>query len=341
MTFIRNAWYVAAWSHELGAAKPLARTLLNEPVALLRDARGHACALVDRCPHRFVPLSGGKLRGGALECPYHGLRFDGTGRCTLNPHGDGSIPARASVRSFPVRERHGAIWIWMGDPARAAATPLPSFDFLDSATHVVSTGYMTTRANYQLSVDNLLDLSHFQYLHPDTLGSASLAAGELECGSRGDRVWSRRFMRGERLPPFVARAFAVPPGTLADRRLEVQWEAAGLMTIDVGVRAAGEPAERVARSAHCLTPQTARSTHYFFAFGLPGMLGDAAATLVDYAVSGLMTPFRNEDLPILAAQQAALDSAGDAAREPLMLSIDGAAVRARRVVERLLAEEAR
>jgi phenylpropionate dioxygenase-like ring-hydroxylating dioxygenase large terminal subunit len=339
MDFIRNAWYVAAWSSELCREKPLARTLLDEPVVLLRDMHGNACALVDRCPHRFAPLSRGTLHDGVLECPYHGLRFDGTGLCTHNPHGDGQIPDRASVRSFPVRERQGIVWIWMGDPACAASCSPPSFDFLDPDTNVVSTGYMLTQANYQLSADNLLDLSHFQYLHPDTLGSGSLAAGTLECGARGDSVWSRRCTRGEQLPPFVASAFSVPPDTPVDRRLEVHWDAPGLMTIDVGVRSPAEPAERVSRSAHCLTPHSATSTHYFFAFGLPKLLGDAAATLVAYAVAGLITPFRDEDLPMLAAQQAALDRASAATREPLMLPIDEAAQRARRIVARRLAEE--
>jgi vanillate O-demethylase monooxygenase subunit len=111
------------------------------------------------------------------------------------------------------------------------------------------------------------------------------------------------------------------------------------MTIDVGVRSPAEPAERVSRSAHCLTPHSATSTHYFFAFGLPKLLGDAAATLVAYAVAGLITPFRDEDLPMLAAQQAALDRASAATREPLMLPIDEAAQRARRIVARRLAEE--
>jgi vanillate O-demethylase monooxygenase subunit len=342
MMFVRNAWYVAAWSAEVSAHRPFARTLLDEPVVLFRDPHGRAQALADRCPHRFAPLHKGDVRDGTLGCPYHGLRFDGTGRCTLNPHGDGRIPEAARVRSFPLLERHGAIWIWMGEPAQAdgAAAALPDFSFVDPEHNEVSTGYLLTRAHYQLSADNLLDLSHFQYLHPDTLGSPGIAGDPGRFSETGDTVRSHRRTEAERLPPFVARAFGVPDGMCVDRQFEVRWNPPGLMAIDIRVAPAGMTHGRESRSAHLLTPETAASTHYFFAFGLPKTLGPAARTLVDYALAGLTTPFRNEDLPMLEAQQAALGDGDFWERRPVLLPIDGGAIRARRIIERKLAEEA-
>jgi len=117
-SYLRNAWYVAAWSDDLADGGVLGRTILKEPVVLYRKADGNVAALQDRCPHRFAPLSMGKvLNGDRLQCPYHGLEFDPSGACVLNPHGTKNIPPRARVRSYPVTEKHKAIWIWMGEKA--------------------------------------------------------------------------------------------------------------------------------------------------------------------------------------------------------------------------------
>ena len=90
MHYLRNAWTVAATSAEVGR-EPFRRTFLDEPVVFYRREDGSPVALFDRCPHRIVPLSRGRLRGDEIECGYHGLRFDPTGRCTRNPHGE-NIP---------------------------------------------------------------------------------------------------------------------------------------------------------------------------------------------------------------------------------------------------------
>src|SRR5262245_28073206 len=114
--YLHNAWYVAAWSDDLADGQLLARTILKEPVVLYRTADGGVAALEDRCPHRFAPLHMGKIvKGDAVQCPYHGLEFDSSGACVLNPHGTKNIPPRARVRSYPVTEKHKAIWIWMGE----------------------------------------------------------------------------------------------------------------------------------------------------------------------------------------------------------------------------------
>jgi len=86
MSFLRNAWYVAAWSMEI-EEKPVARTILDEPVVMYRTANGEVAALVDACPHRFAPLSMGRLTNDQIRCPYHGLVFDTSGACVHNPHG--------------------------------------------------------------------------------------------------------------------------------------------------------------------------------------------------------------------------------------------------------------
>ncbi|MFP6560929.1 Rieske 2Fe-2S domain-containing protein [Paraburkholderia sp. B3] len=341
MSFLLNTWYVAAFAHEVTGAEPLARTLLGRPVVLYRDGEGRARVLDDRCAHRFAPLSRGCVVDGALECPYHGLRFDGDGRCVHNPHGDGRVPSQAQVRAYPALERFGAIWFWPGDPGRADAALLPAFPFVEPRTNLTHHGYLKTCAHYQLSADNLLDLSHFQFLHPDTLGSEAIARGDVETSSAATTVWVRRSTFDETLQPFVAEGFGVPQGMRVDRWMDVQWVPPGLLTIVVGVTGAGMPREagRIAPSAHWLTPETGRTTHYFFAFGLPDEMGDAGRELVRYAVDGLMKPFELEDLPMLEAQQRNLGELDFWAAQPALLPIDQGAIRARRIMERLLARE--
>ncbi len=123
MNFLRNAWYCAGWAADLGA-EPITRTYLNEPVLLYRMRDGRAVAIGERCPHRFAPLHKGKLRDDCIECPYHGLRFDASGACVHNPHGDGAIPKAARVKAYPLVEQYGALWIWMGDPSLADESAL-------------------------------------------------------------------------------------------------------------------------------------------------------------------------------------------------------------------------
>ena len=116
MSFIRNAWYVASWSHDLTDA-PLLQTVLGENVVLWRGADGLVRAAEDVCPHRFLPLSKGRVVGNDLQCGYHGLIFNGDGACVGAPT-QGS-PPDCNIRQYSVHENMGMIWIWMGDPALA------------------------------------------------------------------------------------------------------------------------------------------------------------------------------------------------------------------------------
>src|SRR5271154_645098 len=110
--FIRNSWYVAAIPNEVGAT-PLARTILGDPVVMFRKKDGKVVALRDRCAHRMLPLSLGKVSGDEIQCAYHGFVYDCTGKCVHVP-GLKHVPSIAKVQTYPVIERHGYVWIWMG-----------------------------------------------------------------------------------------------------------------------------------------------------------------------------------------------------------------------------------
>jgi phenylpropionate dioxygenase-like ring-hydroxylating dioxygenase large terminal subunit len=103
-TFLKNTWYVAAWSHEIAAHGMLARTITRMPLLFWRDGAGEVVALDDRCCHRAAPLSKGRREGDNIRCMYHGLLFDRTGRCVEIPSQD-FIPPAAKVRAYPVVER--------------------------------------------------------------------------------------------------------------------------------------------------------------------------------------------------------------------------------------------
>jgi len=164
--FIKDGWYVAAWAAEL-QDKPIAVEITGEDIVLFRDKSGRAHALEDRCAHRGVPLSRGQVTEHGLECGYHGITFGAGGGCTHLPH-QNSIPKSMCVKSFAVHEQDQLVWIWPGN-GPADVTKIPSFPYHKSWTGQLG-GKLTVHANYELFVENLMDLTHVGYLHPGTIG---------------------------------------------------------------------------------------------------------------------------------------------------------------------------
>jgi vanillate O-demethylase monooxygenase subunit len=341
MTFLRNTWYVAAWDHEIANDTLFQRTLLNESVLLFRDDAGKVQAISNRCPHRFAPLHMGKRVSNGVQCPYHGLQFDGAGTCTGNPHGDGRIPAAASVRSYPVIEKYSAIWIWMGDPARADEASIPDFACMDPEHAWVGKRYLHARANYVLETDNIMDLSHIQYLHPTTLGSDTVSDAITSVKQDGHTVYSNRQTVAEIMPDYLYTAMGFPHGLPVDRWVDVRWDAPANMLLDAGAVATGG-ARSDGRSfmlPHLFTPETDRTTHYWFAFCMPKALGEFGRQVAEEQVEGLSVPFTNEDLPMLEAQQRMMGDADFWSLKPVLLPGDAGAIRARRVLDGLIATE--
>ncbi len=344
MGYLRNVWYVAGWASELAAGQMLARQICDEPLVLFRDEQGTPHALFDRCPHRFAPLSMGKLCDGAtaIQCAYHGLRFGADGQCRHNPHGDGRIPAAAVVKSYPLVERWSLLWIWLGEPGRAQPDLIPAYPFLDKEHWFVGEGRMEIDANYVLESDNILDLSHIQYLHPDTLGSERPGEGKTVVTQEGNTVWSRRFIRNEIMAPFLYQAVNLPAQAPMDRWLDVRWDAPSCLYLQVDMGLAGRPREEAIKTpqVHLFTPVSQDRTVYFYAIAFPKALGAWAAEAAQRHVQALAVPFETEDKPMVEAQQRALRGRTFWDMKPVLLDVDGPAVRARRVLEQMLAAEA-
>jgi phenylpropionate dioxygenase-like ring-hydroxylating dioxygenase large terminal subunit len=163
---LREAWYYAAASRRLKRRDMLAKTMLGEPVLLLRDAAGALFALRDLCPHRGMPLAAGRFDGREVECCYHGWRFDTAGRCTAIPAlppGRDFDPGRIRVRSYPVREVQGNIWVFFGDDP-AAAPDIPVLDgFPGAAPRLVES--VPLQAAIDHAVVGLMDPAHGPFVH--------------------------------------------------------------------------------------------------------------------------------------------------------------------------------
>jgi phenylpropionate dioxygenase-like ring-hydroxylating dioxygenase large terminal subunit len=169
----RPHWYPACTSAELGRRKPLAIELLGSPLVVFRDGAGHPGVLVDRCPHRNAPLSVGRVRDGALQCAYHGWRFDGSGSCVAIPGldlggGDGG-PARAVTRHATV-ERDGIVWFWSEPGEEPAGEPFRLPDLGPGMRQVVLT--YDIDATMHAAIENTLDVPHTAFLHRGLLRGA-------------------------------------------------------------------------------------------------------------------------------------------------------------------------
>ena len=159
----RNLWWVAARAEEV-TREPLGLWLLDEPVVLFRKEDGSAVALDNRCPHRWAPLSAGKLIGDNIQCPYHGFEYAADGRCVRIPTQE-QIPSKACVKSYPVLEQGPVVWIWMGDAEKADPALVPDTTWLGEAQWSWVSGTETINANYRLLKENVLDLTHVPFVH--------------------------------------------------------------------------------------------------------------------------------------------------------------------------------
>jgi phenylpropionate dioxygenase-like ring-hydroxylating dioxygenase large terminal subunit len=199
----RNAWYPLTWADRITQTLG-AHRVLGEDLVAYRTEAGEAVAMADICPHRMAPLSIGKLRGDAIECGYHGMTFGRDGICTRIP-GQAHVPATARVRSYPVVERMGLAWIWMGDPAAADPAEIVTVPEYDDPNWSSAQGdALEIDANYLNLADNLCDPSHVSFVHLSTLGSA--ASEDIPVDHRATKsgvlVW-RWILDGAPIPIFA------------------------------------------------------------------------------------------------------------------------------------------
>jgi phenylpropionate dioxygenase-like ring-hydroxylating dioxygenase large terminal subunit len=339
-SYVRNAWYVAAWSDNLLDGQLVARTIMNEPIVVYRKADGGVAAIEDRCAHRFAPLSMGKIVGGdRIQCPYHGLEFDGSGACVYNPHGTKNIPTKARVKSYPAVEKHKAIWVWMGD-GPAESSKIPDFGVLDNVPelHTTKRDSIVIRANYQLVIDNLLDLSHTSYLHEGILGNQDTVDSEIAVEQDGDDVVVSRHASNAAPPGMFAQFWPDHPPRV-EKFTQMRWMAPSTLRLVTGICKTGAPTDTGTgyHAIHLLTPENERSTHYFFTavrFGVMTTDGTLNRDLQKKISEMRRFAFEEQDAPVIEAQQRIIETANKPL-DPVILAIDVGPVRYKRILGKM------
>ena len=334
--YLRNAWYVAGWDHHVTDAL-VARTILNEPIVLFRDANGEIGALEDRCCHRSAPLSFGRLQQGNVECGYHGLTFDRTGQCIKVPT-QALVPPGAHVRSYPVIERHLWIWIWMGDPALADPSQIPDYYWHEDPAWVLISDYFHVNCHYQALIDIQLDQTHSPYVHPGTLGNAAKLRIKPTITREPRALRCERLMPNDDPPPLWAKAANIKgKGDSWNRWV---FNPPGTIMFDVGAAQAGTGAFDGDRShgvtvhnTHAITPETATTTHHFWASARNFAQDDAAMTEQLKVIRNIFL----EDVDMVEAQARTIAAFPDA--PTIDVAMDHPTIQARNLLSRLIDEE--
>ena len=336
--FVRNCWYVIAWDHEVPQQGLFTRTVLGEAILLYRTQAGTIVALRDRCCHRLAPLSLGRHEGDCVRCGYHGLLFDATGRCVEIP-GAETVPPKARVQRYPVEVKNKWVFVWMGDEARADRAMLPDNFSCDDPEWDHVPGYLHYETPQPLICDNLLDFSHLSYVHEKTLGGSTAIAqarAEIEAVPRGIKVTRRVY---DVPPPPYYRAVREPAGNL-DRWFVYDFVLPGTLLMHSGGRpvqdAEGDMRRAVQlHSCQTVTPETDTTTHYFFQQSR--RVADGGGHAVAEALHRALIAAFEEDRAMITAQSRAIEA--DPAQPMLLLAMDAAVVRFRRIVAEAVAAE--
>ena len=311
MTYVRNAWYVAAWAHDIAPERPVGVRVLNEPIVLWRNAAGDLTAFEDRCIHRLAPLSLGRCEGEQLRCMYHGFLYDRTGRVVEIP-GQDRIPNSLRLRTYPVVEKHGWVWVWMGDMA-ADESLIPPVISLDHPDYILGHGQLDYAAEARLVNENLLDLSHVSFLHIDSLRMSETWARQRPTFTKHERSvrmewWIRNEPPGGSLEPgesvdtYSRSDFYVPGVLLVTDRLYPVGSADALNGQEPNL---DQPAFSL--SNHAVTPITDRTSRYFYSAGSHRKYGDEAVRERDTLVAMAKKAFA-EDKKMIEAQQHNIDA---------------------------------
>jgi len=331
--YLRNSWYVGAWSHEL-TRKPFQRFLLDEPLVFYRTESGKPVVLDDRCIHRFAPLSAGCLEGDNIVCGYHGFTYAPNGNCIAIPGVD-RAPKKAGVKSYPVVEKWGWIWVWMGNEEKADEAKIPDFHYLDDPEWAGRGETLNLKCAYNLVYENLLDLTHAKFVHKTTLATNDVTEFPLEIEEVGDTVVARREMYSIKSSPLFTRAggFTEP----VDHRQHVIFTPPCYISINTTVKSAEASSEnKIAdiRILNALTPETSKTTNYFWSLVRCFALDDEEMETFLHEAN---TFAFSEDKAIIEQQQNMWDTVPDA--KPIPFPHDKGVIASDRLMRRLMTEE--
>jgi len=333
-----NCWYVAARTAEVSRT-PMQRWLLDTPVMLYRKEDGSPVALDNRCPHRWAPLSDGRLEGDNVVCPYHGARFSPSGKCASYPDAK-TIPAAMQVRAFALVERGPFIWIWMGDDEVRAQTELPpSFDWFADPTWTTTTNGYEFGANYLMLHENVMDLTHFNYVHAKTFKIDNWRANTAKFTTEGDRVTYEDIYEAEGMTEQQRTVMYMTHPASLRMKVTAWFDTPALHTALATVYnqpGQGVPEQTHTRIAHILTPISPTKTHYWWLVGTNGNVPEEIKKIYgDLIYTGF-----SEDRVMMQAIQQLLEQDGRGRTYPeVSFPGDAGGIYVRRVLSRLMAAE--
>src|SRR6478609_3116982 len=167
---LKNFWWPVEFSYNV-TNKPLELQALGQRFVLWRDSKGKVACLSDLCVHRGGALSAGWLKNDAIVCPYHGWEFNGEGDCLKIPaQPQRGIPKKARVDAYPVVEKYGWVWAFLGDIPEEERPPIPHIPELEDPQYRRVTGDYFWNVNYERAVENAMDPSHAAFVHGDRFG---------------------------------------------------------------------------------------------------------------------------------------------------------------------------
>jgi len=329
----KDFWYVICESGDV-TEKPFARTILDQAMVVYRAKSGEVVVLEDYCPHRGMPLSMGNVEGDSIRCGYHGMLIGRDGGCKSMP-GQPRISRLKGVQSFPVLEKFGYVWVWAGDPVLADPTLMPKLPWGEGTGWVFGGGVYHIECNYQYLIDNLMDLTHETYVHPNSIGQAEIDEAKPEVTLKGDEVFVTRWMHSIVPPPFWASM--IDTKERCDRWQICQFVPPSNVFIDVGVAVAGTGAPQGDRSqgitgmvVDLITPETGTTCWYFWGMARNFNIHDQQLTETIKKNQGAVFA---EDEVVLAAQQRNI--LRNPQRRLINLDIDRGGSHVRRIIARL------
>jgi vanillate O-demethylase monooxygenase subunit len=315
MAYLTDLWYCVALAGEINAT-PLRRIVCERPIVLFRTESGRIVGLEDRCGHRQAPLSRGRVLGEEIQCMYHGYVFDAEGACTHVPH-QIAAPQTACIKAYAAVERWGFVWLWWGEAAAADPAKVPHLPWTQDAGRRSVFFRFAASANFQLMADNLLDVSHTDFLHRASIGSqsgmkADAPTVEVTCAVDGDRVYCTRRLEGALLGPVATKwAGSTKPVTRTNTQM---WEAPN--TIHSVLEFENDEIHRTVHMEHIMTPETAKSCHYFMHWTRDFGLENAGYPTDDDVHNEQMSVVTTEDIPMVEAQQQNIDAFGPVTDAP-------------------------
>lgn len=341
--FVRNAWYAAGFYDMFDENGFLSLVMLDQPVVVYRKSDGTLVALEDRCVHRRAALHQGRIEGDNVRCMYHGLLFDPGGKVLSIP-GQDLVPARACVRSFPVAERGGWIWVWMGAPEKADEALIPPLFGVRDPEWMQPKSFLDYQAQYELINDNLTDLSHISYVHANSFGA--------------DLTWAERraevsmIDRGVRAERWLPNTPPIPPlGKAAAHSKTDQWIAVDFLvpgifilygeTYPVGTaehfgfkKPTGIEPLFTHYSQQAVTPTGPTTSRYFYAWGPKASCATPEEAEI---MGGILQKAFLEDKTIIEQQQKNVDL--DPSHPVMPIAADKGVMLFQRLMKKLMEEE--